>query len=127
MKRTSMIARPIEEAAALEPKNRLGALPIATLGFLLCLLIPSVHAQLTGKQAYAFRGKVEQVNTSPKPLTVTNEPIEGWMGKMTMAYAVDKPEVLKKIKAGDQIKATVYDGDYSLHNVEVVSPAELEK
>ena len=37
-----------------------------------------------------------------------------------MAYAVDKPEILKNLKVGNQIKANVYDGDYMLHDVEVV-------
>jgi hypothetical protein len=37
-----------------------------------------------------------------------------------MAYEVDKPEVLTRIKAGDEIRATVYDGDPMLYNVEVV-------
>jgi Cu/Ag efflux protein CusF len=46
---------------------------------------------------------------------------------MTMGYKVDKPEVLKKIKAGDRIMATVYDGDMILHNVEVMPPDESGK
>jgi Cu/Ag efflux protein CusF len=41
---------------------------------------------------------------------------------MTMMYVVDKPEVLKTIKPGDQIRATVYDGDTMLHDVKVVPP-----
>jgi len=39
---------------------------------------------------------------------------------MTMAYAVDKDEVFQRVKAGDQIRAKVYEGDLTLHNVEVV-------
>ena len=88
---------------------------------LLFLFISSVHAQQDPKKAYTFRGKVEKVDTSQKPLTVTNDPIEGWMGKMTMAYAVDKPEVLSRVKVGDQITAKVYDGDFTLYDVQVVS------
>jgi len=44
-------------------------------------------------------------------------------GAMTMSYAVDKEDVLKKVKAGDQITAKVYDGDFkTLHDVQVVPP-----
>jgi len=62
-----------------------------------------------------------------KGLMVANEKIEGWMDAMSMMYAVDKPEVLKTIKAGDQIRATVYDGDYTLHDVQVVPPQQKGK
>ena len=46
---------------------------------------------------------------------------------MTMMYVVDKPEVLKKIKVGDQVKATVYDGDYKLYDVEVIPSSGKSK
>jgi hypothetical protein len=36
---------------------------------------------------------------------------------------VEKPDVLAKIKAGDQIEATVYADDFTLYNVKVVAPA----
>jgi len=94
---------------------------LAAPGVLLCLLIAPVQAQQSAKKAYSFRGKVEQVNTGAKPLTVTNEPIEGWMGSMTMAYAVDDNAVLSRIKVGDQITAKVYDDDSTLYEVHVVS------
>src|SRR5260370_6385756 len=93
---------------------------LAAPGVFLCLLIAPVQAQQGAKKAYPFRGKVEQVNTGAKPLTVTNEPIEGWMGTMTMAYAVDNKDVLSRVKVGDQITAKVYDGDSPLYDVEVI-------
>jgi Cu/Ag efflux protein CusF len=54
---------------------------------------------------------------------VAGENVEGWMGPMTMSYAVDKDAVLAKVKAADQITAKVYDGDFkTLHEVQVVPP-----
>lgn len=73
--------------------------------------------------AHILLGRVVAVSESTGKLTVNHGNIEGWMGAMTMPYAVDKPEVLKRIKVADQIKANVYDGDYTLHDVEVVPPA----
>src|SRR5215469_12259753 len=72
-----------------------------------------------------FHGKVEAV--TDKGLTVNGEKVEGWMGAMTMTYPVDKPDVLKKVKVGDQIMATVYSGDMTLHNVEVMPPDKSGK
>ena len=72
------------------------------------------------KKAYTFHGKVEGVNEKTKSLTVNGEEVKGWMEAMTMDYKVDDPAVLKKVKVGDQISATVYDGDDSLHKVQVM-------
>jgi Cu/Ag efflux protein CusF len=71
------------------------------------------------KKEFTFHGKVEAVNKGDKSLTVNGEKVDGWMGAMTMDYKVDDPSVLDKVKAGDQITATVYEGDYSLHKVQV--------
>ncbi|HJT70803.1 MAG TPA: TolC family protein [Terriglobales bacterium] len=90
---------------------------------LVCFLSLSLQAQQTGKKSFAFRGKVGSVDAATKRLTVTNEPIEGWMGAMTMGYRVDKDEVFSRVKAGDQITATVYEGDFTLYNVQVVPQA----
>ncbi len=72
------------------------------------------------KKSHMFHGKVEAVNANAKSLRVNGEKVEGWMEAMTMDYKVDDPAVLKKVKAGDQIMATVYDGDPVLHKVEVL-------
>jgi Cu/Ag efflux protein CusF len=92
---------------------------------LLCvgLAAPFAVAQEKGKKEYVFKGKVEKVDQDAKKLTVANENIPGWMMAMTMSYGVDKDEVLKQVKAGDQITATVYEGDVkTLYNVKVVPP-----
>jgi Cu/Ag efflux protein CusF len=69
------------------------------------------------KKSYTFHGKVEAVNESAKSIKVNGEKVEGWMEAMTMDYKVDDSSILKKLKAGDPIMATVYDGDPVLHKV----------
>jgi Cu/Ag efflux protein CusF len=82
-----------------------------------------LDAQQKGKKAFAFKGKVEKVDQNAKTLTVANENIPGWMMAMTMTYGVDKDTVLKDVKTGDQITATVYEGDFKkLYDVKVVPP-----
>jgi Cu/Ag efflux protein CusF len=95
---------------------------------LTCLFTTASLAQNEAKgkgKAMAFHGKVEAV--SDKGLTVNGEKVEGWMAAMTMRYPVDNPEVLKKVKVGDQIMATVYQGDMTLHNVMVMPPDKPAK
>ena len=72
------------------------------------------------KKAYTFRGRVEAVNTGTNSVTVNGEKVEGWMDAMTMGYKVDDPAVLKTVKVGDRITATVYEGDMTLHKVQVM-------
>lgn len=72
------------------------------------------------KKSYTFHGKVEAVDERAQSLKVNGEKVEGWMAAMTMDYKVDDSAVLKKVKAGDQIMATVYDGDYTLHKVKLI-------
>lgn len=71
------------------------------------------------KKQYVLRGKVEAVDFENKTLTVDHQKVDGWMEAMTMAYGVHDPAVLKSVKAGDRIQATVYEDDYSLYDVKV--------
>ena len=43
---------------------------------------------------------------------------------MRMDYKVDDPAILTKLKAGDQMWATVYDGNNLLHKVGVVQTSD---
>lgn len=87
------------------------------------------NAPAAGKKEHVFKGKVEKIDATAKTFTVNGEKVEGWMDSMTMVYVPDKEDVLKKVKAGDQITAKVYDGDFrTLHDVQVVpaKPAETK-
>jgi Cu/Ag efflux protein CusF len=104
---------------------------VALVAALTCALFVSVVAAAGAqkppapKKEFAFKGKVEKVDEKTSMVSVNNESIPGWMASMTMSYKVDKPDVLKTLKAGDNITATVYDGDYQmLYNVRVAPPAK---
>ena len=98
-----------------------------------CLLLTYGYAGQTktppaGKKQFVFKGKVEKVDATNKTLSVKSEKVDGWMDAMTMNYAPDKEDVLKKVKVGDEITAKVYDGDFrTLHDVQIVAkPADTK-
>jgi Cu/Ag efflux protein CusF len=88
----------------------------------ICVLFtgPCLGQAAPEKKSYTFHGKVEAVDENTKSLKVNGEEVKGWMAAMTMDYKVDDNSTLKKVKAGDQIMATVYDGDLVLHKVQVM-------
>lgn len=92
------------------------------VSILLGLILSIANGQQAERKSFTFRGRVEQVNAATKRLVINGEKVEGWMDAMTMGYAVDKPEdVLARVKVGDRITAKVYEGDFTLYEVQVVS------
>jgi len=82
-----------------------------------CLLGMTATAQQAKGKSHTLEGKVEAVQTDR--VIVNHGRVPGYMDAMVMPYKVDKPDILKKIKAGDQISATVYDGDFTLYDIQV--------
>jgi protein SCO1/2 len=92
----------------------------------LALLAATALAQhAPNAKQFVLKGKVTEVGKDR--VTVNHSAVEGYMGAMTMPYKVDKPDVLKNVKAGDQIEATVYKDDYTLYNLKVVPSADKAK
>jgi Cu/Ag efflux protein CusF len=112
-----------------DSEDRMTSQPIrllAIVAVLLAFCLSTASAQ-SGKKEYQFRGKIEKVDPKANTLTVDGENVEGWMKAMTMIYKVDKADVIKKVKAGDQITAKVYDGDYeTLHDVQPVTAKDTK-
>lgn len=91
---------------------------IAVLALCLSIAAACLAQNASAKKSFKFHGKVEAVSTDG--ITVNGDKVEGWMDAMTMKYKVDDPKVLKQVKVGDEITATVYAGDTnSLHKVQV--------
>ena len=99
--------------------------PIAVIFASVCLLGTISVAQQAKGKSHTLEGKVEGVQTDR--LTVNHGKVEGYMDAMTMPYKVDKPDILKQVKVGDQIRATVYDGDFTLYDIHVVPPQDKPK
>ena len=91
---------------------------------LVCALLVSTTAYAQdAKKEHAFKGVVQKVDAKTKSLTVDGENVPGWMAAMTMTYTADKEDIFKTVKAGDQITATVKDGDTkTLYDVKIVPP-----
>jgi len=103
----------------MKPKRRFQLVMVLGMMLTFCL---SAAAQQGAKKEHQFRGKIEKIDAKAKTLTVNGEKVDGWMAAMTMNYKVDKEDVLKDVKVGDQITATVYDGDFmTLHDVHVAA------
>lgn len=87
----------------------------------------SSPTQPGGKKPFVFRGTVEKVNAAGGTVDVKNDNIPGWMAPMSMTYHVDAPAVLKTLKGGDRITATVYEGVTSkLYQVRVAAPPKQQ-
>ena len=123
MRRTG---RRIDEANSLPlaKNSRPRIFSYAAPAMLLGLFLSSAFAQQNDKKSFTFRGKVEQVNGTTKRLTVHSEAVEGWMGEMTMGFAVEDDAVFNRVQAGHQITAKAYEGDLTLHDVQVVPPGD---
>jgi len=98
---------------------------MSTAMAVLFLSVALAQSSNAGKKSFTFKGRVEKVDVAAKKITVNGEKVEGWMESMTMLYAVDKEDILKNLKVGDQITAKVYEGDFMvLHDVQIVPAAK---
>ncbi len=99
---------------------------MTTMAVAMCSVLAAarIEGRQNGVGSHAFTGRVESVDAGARTVTVDGDKVEGWMGAMTMAFRVDKPEVLAQLKKGDRIAATVHDGDVTtLYGVHVVGTA----
>lgn len=91
----------------------------ATIAFAMLMTMAGCHRPAgTGGQQdagsvkhYMMRGRVVEVDSDQKSVTISHEAIPGFMGAMTMPYQVKDPNVLTELHPGDRITATLVDED----------------
>lgn len=91
--------------------------PLLLLTF--CCLSPFEDAKAAAK-AIAFLGEVQSVDTAHDTVTVKHGEVPGYAVHGTSRYSVENAAVLKSLHPGDDIRATVYPNDYTLHNIRIV-------
>jgi len=74
---------------------------------------------------YELKGRVESLDIDRKLVTVAHEDIKDYMEAMTMSFAVKDENVLRQLKSGDRLQATlVYDSSTNLswlEDIKVIS------
>ncbi len=63
---------------------------------------------------------MESIDLKLHTVAIRHGIIPGFMPAMTMDYPVDNDAILKQLKPADEITATVYVGDPTLHDVRIV-------
>ena len=74
----------------------------------------------TKPKTVAFFGRVESIDSEKKVVTVKHGRIAGYAESGTTEHPVDEEAALKRLRPGDDIRATVYANDLTLHHIQVV-------
>ncbi|HEY1911213.1 MAG TPA: copper-binding protein, partial [Vicinamibacterales bacterium] len=77
---------------------RFGAMTMTAVAVCCVLSIAPVDGQQRAGGTHDFTGAVESVDPGAHTVTVNGDNVAGWMAAMTMAFRVDRPEVLGQLK-----------------------------
>jgi Cu/Ag efflux protein CusF len=91
---------------------------IIATSLLLIVVTGSCRQQRTNEpvvRRYELQGRIESLDLNQKRVTIAHEEIKGYMGAMTMSFAVKDENVLRQLKSGDWAQATlIYDSSTNL-------------
>jgi Cu/Ag efflux protein CusF len=64
---------------------------------------------------YELKGRVETLDLGQNRVTIAHQEIKDYMDAMTMSFAVKDQNLLRGLKSGDQVQATlIYDSSTNL-------------
>src|ERR1700730_12196289 len=93
---------------------------ISAIGILLGPALVQAQQPLPAPRSIAFFGRVEAVDSDRRIVTVKHGNIPGYVESGTTEYSTEEEHVLKRLRPGDNIRATVYPNDLTLHHLQIV-------
>jgi Cu/Ag efflux protein CusF len=103
-------------------------MPIRWLLRLVALLVFSCGAWLLAQpKGIQFLGQIQAVDLSHKTVTVKHGAIAGFADRGVADYSVDNESILKQLQSGDDIRATAFPNDNTLHGIRIVSRSRLNQ
>ena len=92
----------------------------AVTGFLLITVVSRSPGIAVVKEFTLF-AHVESVDKATKTVTVKHGKIAGYVEAVPAIYRLDDETLVNKLRPGDDIKATVREGEHRLRNVRIVN------
>jgi Cu/Ag efflux protein CusF len=74
-----------------------------------------------------FFGEIQTVDLLHKKINVKHGPIPGFADRGVADYSVDNESILKQLQSGDDIRATAFPNDNTLHGIRIVSRSRLNQ
>lgn len=88
------------------------------------VLIAAGMARAQGERLFHGSGVVTGVDAAAGSLIIRHQPIAGLMPAMEMAFAVDPPSLIGKVKKGDAVEFDVTGGNYTIKRLKILEPAK---
>ncbi len=88
------------------------------------VLIVAGMARAEEERLFHGAGVVTGVDAAAGSLTIRHKPIAGLMPAMEMAFAVDPPSLIGKVKEGDAVEFDVTGGTYTIKRLKILEPAK---
>jgi Cu/Ag efflux protein CusF len=85
------------------------------------------QANNSAAKGIQFLGQIQTVDLSHKKVTVKHGSIMGFADRGVTDYSVDNESILEQLQSGDDIRATVYPNDSTLHGIRIVSHSRLNQ
>jgi Cu/Ag efflux protein CusF len=97
-----------------------------TTGFLLLASAAHVAGGPAATKEITLFARVESVDKTAKTVTVKHGKITGYVEAVPATYGLDDETLASKLRPGDDIKATVREGEHRLRKVRIVNRASAK-
>jgi Cu/Ag efflux protein CusF len=98
-----------------------------TTGFLLLASAAHVAGGPAATKEITLFARVESIDKTAKTVTVKHGKIAGYVEAVPATYALDDETLISKLRPGDDIRATVREGEHWLRHVRIVNRAPSQR